>query len=110
TINSTFSIFNGKVTFLVEAPTISGVIVAGILIGDSGSSDEIDVELICGDPDTWQTNLFVADPRDSKPEYGVFSSKEAVDNINDVHAYSIEMSPDAVHWSLDGHAVRTLKR
>ncbi|KAF7356636.1 Glycoside hydrolase family 16 protein [Mycena venus] len=57
TINSTFILYKGKVTFEVESPSIAGVIVAGILIGDT-SFDEIDIEFVCGEPDHWQTNLF----------------------------------------------------
>ncbi|KAJ7180633.1 glycoside hydrolase family 16 protein [Mycena filopes] len=109
TINSTFVLSSGKATFEVSSPTISGVIVAGILIGDT-SCDELDIEFVCGEPTSWQTNLFVCDPRDSAPEYGVFSEKQTVDSIAKVHAYSIEVTADNIYWSLDGKVVRTLAK
>ncbi|KAJ7606177.1 hypothetical protein DFH06DRAFT_1348263 [Mycena polygramma] len=92
TVNSTFVLDAGKVTVEVQvSPLVSGVIVAWILIGKSTqprsllitnrdsvlgdtSLDEIDVELICGERDSWQTNLFVQDPSKSRPEYGMFSA------------------------------------
>ncbi|KAJ6581445.1 glycoside hydrolase [Mycena capillaripes] len=109
TINSTFTLYTGKVTVQVASPTVAGVVVAWIWIGDD-SSDEIDVELICGEPTSWQTNLFVQDPRESGPEYGVFNSKEKVNSITELHAYSIEMDPEKISWSLDGRVVRTLAK
>ncbi|KAJ7155458.1 glycoside hydrolase family 16 protein [Mycena crocata] len=109
TINSTFVLSSGKVTFQVSSPLLSGVIVAGILIGDT-SEDEVDVEFVCGEPNSWQTNLFVPDPRDSKPEYGVFSSREQVDNIEKLHLYSIDVNAERISWSLDGRVVRTLNK
>ncbi|KAJ7449671.1 concanavalin A-like lectin/glucanase domain-containing protein [Mycena latifolia] len=109
TINSSFTLSAGKVTFQMAAPTIAGVIVAGILIGDP-SLDEIDIEIVCGETDSWQTNIFVPDPRVTRPEYGVFSSKESVDSIADLHSYSIDVNTDRIAWSLDGHIVRTLTK
>ncbi|KAF8216441.1 concanavalin A-like lectin/glucanase domain-containing protein [Mycena galopus ATCC 62051] len=110
TINSTFTLDYGKVTFEVQSPTIAGVIVAGILIGDD-SDDEIDIEFVCGEPKFWQTNLFVSDPQEHGPDYNVFSSKETLpDNtsIADFHEYSIEVNSESISWSFDGQVVRTL--
>ncbi|KAJ7668360.1 glycoside hydrolase family 16 protein [Mycena rosella] len=109
TINSTFTLSAGKVTFQVSSPTVSGVIVAGILIGDT-SLDEIDIEFVCGEPDSWQTNLFVADPRDSRPEYGVFSSKQKVDSVTKLHSYSIDINGEKITWSIDNMIVKTLAK
>ncbi|KAJ7252750.1 concanavalin A-like lectin/glucanase [Mycena haematopus] len=109
TINSTFAFNYGKVTFEVESPTVDGVIVAGIMIGD-GSDDEVDIEFVCAEPTSWQTNVFVSDPRSPKPLYGVFSSKEKVDNITFLHSYSIEVTPERILWSLDGEVIRTLAK
>ncbi|KAJ6591625.1 glycoside hydrolase [Mycena vulgaris] len=109
TINSTFTLSAGKITFQVSSPTVSGVIVAGILIGDT-SYDELDIEFVCGEPDSWQTNLFVQDPRNPRPEYGIFSSKEKVDNITKLHSYSIDVNAERIAWSIDGQVVRTLAK
>ncbi|KAJ7876789.1 concanavalin A-like lectin/glucanase [Mycena leptocephala] len=110
TINSTTTLVNGKVTFGVQVSSpVAGVIVAGIIIGDE-SSDEVDIEFICAEPSSWQTNIFVSDPRESRPEYGVFNSKEPVDSITNLHTYSIDVNRERISWSLDGRVVRTLAR
>ncbi|KAF7370643.1 Glycoside hydrolase family 16 protein [Mycena sanguinolenta] len=109
TINSTFIFDYGKVTFEVESPTIHGVIVAGIMIGDE-SEDEIDIEHVCAEPKSWQTNVFVPGPRDPQPLYNTFSSKETVDSITFLHSYSIEVTPENILWSLDGRVVRALPK
>ncbi|KAJ6493589.1 glycoside hydrolase family 16 protein [Mycena vitilis] len=110
TVNSTFVLDAGKVTVEVQvSPLVSGVIVAWILIGDK-SLDEVDVELICGERDSWQTNLFVQDPNKSRPEYGMFSSKEKVDDISKTHAFSIEVDANNISWGIDGRVVRTLTK
>ncbi|KAJ7334087.1 glycoside hydrolase family 16 protein [Mycena albidolilacea] len=107
TIHSTFTLFHGKVTFKIESPALPGAIVAVILIGDT-SNDEIDIEYICSEPHTWQTNVFVTDPREPEPEYGVFSTKENVDSITVLHEYSIEVTSESISWSLDRNVVRRL--
>lgn len=70
--------------------------------------DEVDIEFVCGEPNSWQTNLFVPDPRDSQPEYGVFSSKQKVNSITELHSYSIDVNDERITWSIDGRVVRTL--
>ncbi|KAJ7890582.1 concanavalin A-like lectin/glucanase [Mycena olivaceomarginata] len=70
TINSTFTLFHGKVSFKIESPALRGAIVAVILI-------------------------------EPVPEYGVFSTKEKVDDITVSHEYSIEVTSESISWSLD---------
>jgi beta-glucanase (GH16 family) len=111
------------VTFKIESPALRGAVVAVILIGKyrtrcgpinttsllgDTSDDEIDIEYICSEPHTWQTNVFVTDPREPEPEYGVFSTKEKVDDITVPHEYSIEVTSESISWSLDRNVVRRL--
>ncbi|KAJ7446246.1 glycoside hydrolase [Mycena galericulata] len=109
TINSTAALCAGKVSyeFQLLPPLVSGVVVAGILIGNE-SDDEIDIEILGAEARHWQTNVFVTDPRDSGPEYDTFSSTEAVQDITEAHFYSIDVNSTRIAWSLDGRVVRTL--
>ncbi|KAF9052257.1 glycoside hydrolase [Hymenopellis radicata] len=108
TLNSTFVFGYGKVSFEVSAPTIAGVITAFIMI--NSSQDEIDVELLGGDPSHWQTNMFAPPSPDAAPEYGTFSSIENVNNIEETHTYAIDWNSVRIEWSLDGRVVRTLMK
>ncbi|RDB23746.1 putative glycosidase crf1 [Hypsizygus marmoreus] len=112
TVNSTFAIHYGKVTFEVSAPAIPGVVTAAILIADE--RDEIDVELLGGDPAHWQTNIFAPTRRDKEPLFGVFSSIERVPHPNPsiakIHSYTIDWNKERIEWGIDGRTVRTLKK
>lgn len=123
----------GKVTFEVSSPLVGGVVTAVILLGNSNNfcshrrlahiqsladeHDEIDVELLGGDPSHWQTNIFVPTTKDKEPLWGVFSSIEDVPSnrsseasIKDFHQYTIDWSADRIVWTVDGKITRTLMR
>ena len=73
--------------------------------------DEIDVELVCGDPTHWQTNVYAPSPKDTQPLWGVFGQTHSVghdSSIQSLHNYTIDWSEDRIIWSVDGHSVRTL--
>ncbi|TDL19762.1 concanavalin A-like lectin/glucanase [Rickenella mellea] len=107
TINSTFVLQYGKVTFDVKAPTIAGVVTAAILIADQ--HDEIDVELVGGDPHRWQSNIYAPKSSDKQPLWGVFGGVHAVGGtIGEFHKYSIEWNESEITWSVDGRVVRSL--
>jgi len=112
TINSTFTLLYGKVTFEVAAPTVAGIITAVILMADQG--DEIDVELVGGDPAHWQTNMFAPSQKDLQPLFGVFGSVEDVPSpdpiISVAHKYTIDWNKDRIEWSIDGNTIRTLNK
>jgi beta-glucanase (GH16 family) len=123
----------GKVTYEVSSPLVAGVVTAVILIGSYGrcfnscppsshneiadERDEIDVELLGGDPSHWQANVFAPSPEDKQPLWGVFSSIEDVsagkssdDSISNFHKYSIDWSADRIVWGVDGTSVRTISK
>jgi beta-glucanase (GH16 family) len=74
--------------------------------------DEIDIELVGGDKEHWQTNVFAPSPEDRKPHYGKLSSVQNVPGtfptIEEFHSYSIDWNSERIIWSVDGQAVRTL--
>ncbi|KAF8219128.1 hypothetical protein L208DRAFT_1427141 [Tricholoma matsutake] len=112
TVNSTFTILYGRISFQIIAPTTPGVVTAAILIADE--RDEIDIELLGGDAKHWQTNIFVSSPKDDRPLYGVFSSVEPfpspASSTSQSHTYTIDWNKDRIQWSVDGTTYRTLKQ
>ncbi|KZT07376.1 glycoside hydrolase family 16 protein [Laetiporus sulphureus 93-53] len=111
TVNSTFTLLHGKVTFTFSGPVVPGVVTAAILISDQ--HDEIDVELLGGDPSHWQTNVYASSPEDEQPLWGVFGEIEYYTHggtVEDTHAYTIDWNDERIVWSVDGTAVRTIKK
>ncbi|KAI0365172.1 concanavalin A-like lectin/glucanase [Pilatotrama ljubarskyi] len=112
TINSTFTFLYGKVTYAFSGPAVPGVVTAAILIADE--HDEIDVELVGGDPQHWQTNVFAPAAHDDQPLYGVFGEIEdyahAPKNVKNTHFYTIDWNAERIQWSVDGSEVRTLRK
>ncbi|KAL1743228.1 glycoside hydrolase family 16 protein [Schizophyllum fasciatum] len=112
TVNSTYGLTHGKVTFEVSAPAVSGVVTAVILVGLNKPA-EMDVELLGGDPAHWQTNVFAPTAEDPRPLFGSFSSVEAVpgpEGLLAFHKYSIDWDAQRIVWAVDGREVRTLPR
>ncbi|KAI0689494.1 concanavalin A-like lectin/glucanase [Cytidiella melzeri] len=111
TINSTFTVLYGKVSFEVSAPTEPGVVTAAILIANQ--HDEIDIELLGGDPRHWQSNIFTTSPKDQQPLWGVFGEIEDLPKNSDIdstHNYTIDWNEERIVWSVDGSVVRTLHK
>ncbi|KAI0782663.1 glycosyl hydrolases family 16-domain-containing protein [Abortiporus biennis] len=112
TINSTFVFLHGKVTMELSAPQIPGAVTAAILIADS--RDEIDVELLGGDPHHWQTNVFAYTHADKEPLWGVFGEVEdyskTSDEVDEIHSYTIDWNESRIVWSVDGVVARTLEK
>lgn len=112
----------------MEAPTVAGSVTAGITIGSlsfnsislifliywtlgDDTADEIDIELIGGDSNHWQTNVYSPSPKDKQPLWGVFGEKHSVgsSSVAQLHNYTIDWNMDRIIWSVDGRSVRTLK-
>lgn len=110
TINSTFALLYGKVSFTMQASSVPGTVTAAVLIGTK-TDDEIDVEILGGDPTHWQTNVFRSAPGETEPLYGVFGGVQGYSGsgrVDQVHTYVIDWSPARIQWSVDGQVMRTL--
>lgn len=113
----------------VAAPEVAGVVTAAILIGacfiaavipslifhiaSKDSHDEVDVELLGGDPSHWQSNVFTMSPTDAEPLYGIFGEVENYakkSSIANTHNYTIDWNAERIVWSVDGVEVRTLQQ
>ncbi|KAG7444394.1 uncharacterized protein BT62DRAFT_1077737 [Guyanagaster necrorhizus] len=79
------------------------------------SKDEVDVELLGGEPIHWSTNVFVFLPGEEKPMYKKYASVEDVlgsdGSIAQRHTYFIDYyNPNKIVWDIDGNIVRTLTK
>ncbi|KZT72030.1 glycoside hydrolase family 16 protein [Daedalea quercina L-15889] len=111
TVNSTSTFLYGRVSYTVAAPVVSGVVTAAILIADQG--DEVDVELLGGDPSHWQTNVYAPNPEDKEPLWGVFGEIENYskgDTIQQSHEYTVDWNAERIVWSVDSQEVRTIAK
>ena len=75
------------------------------------SHDEIDIELVGGDPRHWQSNVYAPSSKDLQPLWGVFGQIEDVggaSSIASLHTYTIDWTPERIIWGVDGHEVRRL--
>ncbi|KAH9829986.1 concanavalin A-like lectin/glucanase [Rhodofomes roseus] len=112
TVNSTFTFLYGRVTYTIAAPpVVSGVVTAAILIADEG--DEVDVELLGGDPSHWQTNVYAPNPKDQGPLWGVFGEIEDYPDGGDgsqSHEYTVDWNAERIVWSVDGQSIRTITK
>ncbi|KAI0825608.1 glycoside hydrolase [Irpex lacteus] len=111
TVNSTFTVQYGKISFEVAAPIVPGVVTAAIMLAEG--HDEIDVELLGGDPRHWQSNIFTTSPKDQEPLWGVFGEIEDLPKKSDIdstHTYTIDWNEDRIVWSVDESVVRTLRK
>jgi beta-glucanase (GH16 family) len=82
------------------------------MIGDP-SRDEIDIELLGGDPEHWQTNVFGPSEQDPSPHYGRFNEIQKFPQSGTIeakHSYTIDWNRDRIIWSVDGKVERTLER
>ncbi|KAL8828246.1 MAG: hypothetical protein Q9170_006690, partial [Blastenia crenularia] len=103
TMWTNFKFFFGRVEFVVKAAPGTGVISSMVLISDD--LDEIDWEFLGGATSTVQTNYF------GKGYTGSYnrSTTPAVANPQSMfYTYTLDWSPTALVWSIDGTAVRTL--
>jgi beta-glucanase (GH16 family) len=119
----------GRVSFQVSAPKVAGVVTAAILLGVhiisssdyilislfpiADEHDEIDIELLGGDPSHWQSNIFTTSPKDQQPLWGVFGQIEDFPkkpSIGSLHNYTIDWSSERINWVVDGSIVRTLRK
>jgi beta-glucanase (GH16 family) len=126
----------GRFTIEISRPRVPGVVTAVVLMASEG--DEIDIEILGGDPDHWQvynlqplgalmlltcsckSNVFVPHASDKEPLYGVFGGIHPYDSAGDqpstpnsvdaIHTYVIDWTAERIVWIVDDKTVRTLFR
>lgn len=96
-------IFFGRVDVEIQAAPGQGIVTSAVLQSDC--LDEIDWEWVGGDDLQVQTNYF------SKGDTSTYDrgAYHPVDHpLTSFHTYSIDWTPEAVKWIIDGNVVRTL--
>ncbi|KAG1443654.1 hypothetical protein G6F56_010593 [Rhizopus delemar] len=95
----------GRVTFDVKTAGAPGAVTAAILMAPGG--DEIDFEMLGGDPKKVQTNYFYG----KDIIYGVNGGNHnTADTTKDFHTYTIDWSATRIIYSVDGKPIRTVKK
>ncbi|KAF3925323.1 Beta-glucanase [Dactylellina cionopaga] len=103
TMQSQFYIFWGKVEIVMKAGPGAGIVSSLVLQSDD--LDEIDVEFIGSQPGNVQTNIFSKGNQDVHI-YG--ANTGVADAVGVFHKYTVDWTPEAITWSIDGNVVRTL--
>ncbi|KAI9272655.1 concanavalin A-like lectin/glucanase domain-containing protein [Phascolomyces articulosus] len=104
TFNATTYMHYGRVSATVKSAGVGGAITAVILIADGG--DEIDFELLGGDPNHAQSNYFWG----HEVLYTVNGGYHEVYDkpvYEDYHTYTLDWQPERIDWYIDGKLVRT---
>ncbi|OAD74512.1 glycoside hydrolase family 16 protein [Phycomyces blakesleeanus NRRL 1555(-)] len=107
TFNSTNYMKYGRFSATVRSAPVGGAVTAMILMADGG--DEIDYEILGGDPNHVQTNYFYG----GKLEYIVNGGLHEVSGepiFDAFHTYTIDWSPERIVWEVDGIVVRTREK
>lgn len=99
-----FNIFFGRVEYVVKAAPGTGIVSSMVMLSDD--LDEIDWEFRGGITDSVQTNYF------GKGYTGTYNRSTTVTVASpqaQFHTYAVDWSKEALIWSIDGKAIRTLK-
>ncbi|KAI8143068.1 concanavalin A-like lectin/glucanase domain-containing protein [Fennellomyces sp. T-0311] len=107
TFNASTYMHYGRLSATIKSANVGGAITAVILIADGG--DEIDIELLGGDPNHAQSNYFWG----NHPLYTVNGGYHEVPGgsvFDEYHTYTIDWSPDRIQWFIDGTLVRTREK
>ncbi|KAJ2724881.1 putative glycosidase CRH2 [Coemansia sp. Benny D115] len=107
TVDATHNIQYGRVTARIKTAAVATGTVTAFIIRNDQIGDEIDFEWVGKDPKEVETNFFYHDILDyTNSKY----FKLDYDSSDSYHDYTIDWSPEAIVWLVDGVALRTLKR
>ncbi|KAI7868936.1 concanavalin A-like lectin/glucanase domain-containing protein [Spinellus fusiger] len=107
TFNSTYYMRYGRFSATVKSAPVGGAVTAMILMADGG--DEIDYEILGGDPDHIQSNFFYG----GKLEYVINGGNHLVPGnpiYDDFHVYTIDWSPERIVWEVNGKILRVQEK
>lgn len=101
---SDFYIMFGKIEVWLKSASGQGIISSFYLQSDD--LDEIDMEWFGGDASQMQSNFF---SKGDTTTYDRGGYHDMADPREDFHNYTMDWTPDALTWYIDGNAVRTLE-
>ncbi|KAJ2823402.1 putative glycosidase CRH2, partial [Coemansia sp. 'formosensis'] len=107
TVDASHTFQYGRVTARIKTASIATGVVSAFIIRNDQIGDEIDFEWVGKAPNQVQTNFFYHDILDytNSKKYDVGSNTAAA-----YHDYTIDWTPDAISWIVDGKTLRTLNR
>lgn len=105
TVESSNYIFFGHID--VDLKIAPGNCIVTSVVLQSDDLDEIDLEWLGGQPNKVQTNYF---RRGDDGTYDRGRTHDVSDATGTFHTYSIDWTPDAIHWSIDGTVIRTVTK
>ncbi|KAJ2875814.1 putative glycosidase CRH2 [Coemansia aciculifera] len=107
TVDASHTFLYGRVSARIKTASIAKGIVSAFIIRNDQTGDEIDFEWVGKSPNEVQTNFFYHDILDySNSEFFDVGSNTAAS----YHDYTIDWTPDAVTWIVDGKTLRKLNR
>ncbi len=104
TVRTDNYIFFGRIDVEIQAAPEGGIVTSAVLQSDD--LDEIDWEWVGGDNTQVQSNYF-SKGDDSTFDRGGFHDVDSP--ITQFHMYTIDWTPEAIQWIINGKTVRTLK-
>ncbi|KIH90339.1 extracellular cell wall glucanase [Sporothrix brasiliensis 5110] len=103
TITSTKYLFFGTVEAVIQVAPGTGIVTSFVLQSDD--LDEVDWEWLGGDTTQVQTNYF---SKGDTSTYDRGGTSPVSNPQSEFHTYTLDWSPEALTWSIDGTVVRTL--
>ncbi|KAI8394130.1 concanavalin A-like lectin/glucanase domain-containing protein [Radiomyces spectabilis] len=97
----------GRFSATMRSAPVGGAITAFIVLADDG--DEIDFEILGGDPHHLQTNFFYG----KRPLYTVNGGLHEVpgEAVYDAfHTYTVDWRPERIEWLVDDKVIRTVQK
>jgi beta-glucanase (GH16 family) len=104
-IASTFYVWYGKICANIRTSQGKGVVTAFIMMSDV--KDEIDFEFVGADINNAQTNWYSQGITDYNQGKNLTVQG---DTVSKAHDYCIDWTPEELTWSIDGNAMRTVKK
>lgn len=104
-LSSARSFLYGRVAVTMKAAPGQGVVSAMVLM--SAVKDEVDFEILGGDPEFAQSNYYY---QGELVHTRMTKARIQPDSCSEFHTYEFDWNENRIHWLIDGAIVRTLRR
>ncbi|KAJ3270360.1 hypothetical protein HDV01_007885 [Terramyces sp. JEL0728] len=119
-VSSTRFIRYAKISAVLKAPAISGIVTTFIGMGpqlpdsrfdlskaNPQGGDEIDVEILGKNPKQFTSNVYFRGFQELGPRGGTHDVPSGIDQF---HTYTFDWKHNSISWSLDGNLLRTYNK
>ncbi|KAJ2891471.1 putative glycosidase CRH2, partial [Coemansia aciculifera] len=107
TVSAAYTFQYGRVTARIKTASIAKGVVSSFIYRDDQVGDEIDFEWVGKAPTQVQTNFFYHNIPNHSNKYKFDVGDDTSANYHD---YTIDWTPDAITWIVDGKTLRTQLR